>query len=111
MNYAEFLRHKVARVVKLAGVGLIPCDRERLVPRYERIIEQLVRERSSTRVWKDIEHDLNVMIRATVGPKERKLMNDELIEKFGRTDIGSSDETIAKRVLKRGSIVGNEGQA
>src|SRR5687768_7749406 len=107
MNNAAFLRHKVKLVVEHAGPDLMPEDRKKLVRQYERGIAILLKEKAPTKHWKDVEHDLNVMIRATVDPKNRKLINDELRKKFRQTDIGSSDETIAKRVLKRGSIVGN----
>ena len=107
MNYSAFLRHKVQLVEEHAGPDLMPDDRKKLVRRYERIVANLVAEKAPTNHWRDIEYDLNVMIRATVDAKKRKVINDELTAKFGSAAIGTSDEAIVKKVLKRGSIETN----
>jgi hypothetical protein len=112
MSRAAFLRHKVTLILKNADPEqLAGPSRDQMVPRYERIIAKLVKEKAATRDWRNVEYDLNVQMRATVDAKKRKLINDELTAKFGSMAIGTSDETIVKTVLKRGSISTNaEGQ-
>src|SRR5687767_5684186 len=77
MNYAAFLRHKVKLVAEHAGPDLLPADRAKLVPQYEKGIAILLERKSPVNHWKDVEHDLNVMMRATVDAKKRKLIDAE----------------------------------
>jgi hypothetical protein len=112
MNNAKFLLSKVLLILKYADPEqLAGPTRDQLLPRYERIIAKLVAGKSPTKDWRDTEYDLNALMRGTVDPQRRKLINDELTKKFGSAGIGTTDVALVKKVLKRGSIVGNtEGQ-
>jgi hypothetical protein len=102
MNRPEFLRHKLKLIAENGAFGDEKGARD-FAARWESQIANPSSDVANS--YRTVEEELNNVLRMAVFPSaKRKTIKEELTKKFGTYSLGTSNEQVMKKVLKRGKI-------